>query len=216
MRRAALGLACAALLLAAPAADARPGGPRVVQKRATCARVAKAHAKRHHAKASACAVKRRLVGVTGAGLLGGPAAFSAAIAFTSGAAAPAASVPAAAGALAATPTPTPDPGSTLPTVPTNPHAVQVQAFEYGLQLSKGTVSSGTVRVEFNSTRAEDTHNLELIRTDGTGQPLTFDQQPSGAVTAQSLPLAAGTYRLFCSLPQHDSLGMHATLTVTAG
>jgi plastocyanin len=191
----------------------------VIQKRATCARAAKAHVKQHRrAKASACAVKRRLVGVTGAGLLGGPAAFSAAIAFTPGGAAPAASLPAAGGsttpAATPTPTPTPDPGSTLPTIPTNPRAVQVQAFEYGLQLSKGTVSSGSVRVEFNSTRAEDPHNLELIRTDGTGQPLTFDEQPSGAVTAQSLPLAAGTYRLLCTLPGHDGLGMHATLTVT--
>ena len=56
----------------------------------------------------------------------------------------------------------------LPPIYSNPYAVQVQGFEFGLQLSKAAVSAGDVRVEFNLARAEDPHNLWLVREDGTG------------------------------------------------
>jgi hypothetical protein len=138
-----------------------------------------------------------------------------------GSAAPAAPAPSATpvpgtpGVPAPTPTPTPTPsGPVLPTIPTNPWAVQVQAFEFGLQLSKPAVSAGSVRVEFNLARAEDPHNLMLVRADGTGPLYTFDEQPSGAVVAKSFPLTAGRWTLFCSLPEHEASGMRATLTVS--
>ena len=72
----------------------------------------------------------------------------------------------------------------LPPIYSNPYAVQVQGFEFGLQLSKAAVSAGDVRVEFNLARAEDPHNLWLVREDGTGAAHSFDEEPSGAVVAQ--------------------------------
>ena len=57
--------------------------------------------------------------------------------------------------------------------------------EFGLQLSKATVSAGDVRVEFNLSRAEDPHNLWLVREDGTGTPYSFDEEPSAVSGARS-------------------------------
>jgi plastocyanin len=94
--------------------------------------------------------------------------------------------------------------------------VQVQAIEFALLLSKTTVSAGNVRVEFNLARAEDPHDLFLVRTDGTGPAYSFDEQPSGAVVAKTLHLTSGKWKLFCALPEHEGKGMRATLTVAAG
>ena len=113
---------------------------------------------------------------------------------------------------AATPAPATD-GTSLPPIYSNPYAVQVQAFEFGFQLSKARVSARDVHVEFNLSRAEDPHNLVLERSDGTGPLYDFDQQPSGAVVAKTLPLTPGRWTLFCSLPNHQAQGMQATLTV---
>jgi plastocyanin len=107
---------------------------------------------------------------------------------------------------------TPEP-VVLPPIYSNPYAVQVQGFEFGLQLSKATVSAGDVRVEFNLSRAEDPHNLWLLREDGTGTPYSFDEEPSGAVVARTLALTRGRWKLFCSLPGHEAAGMRAVLTV---
>jgi plastocyanin len=113
----------------------------------------------------------------------------------------------------AAPPPEPEPGPTLPPVVSNPRAVQVQGFEYGLQLSKPKVSAGDVKVEFNLTRAEDPHNLVLVRADGSGAPISFDEQPAGAFVTRTVPLTTGTWTLFCSLTGHQALGMRATLKV---
>jgi hypothetical protein len=137
-----------------------------------------------------------------------PGAFSAPVPFAT-AEAPAPGAPAPAGPA---PTPTPE-EPVLPPIYSNPYAVQVQGFEFGLQLSKAIVSTGTVRVEFNLTRAEDPHNLWLVREDGTGSPYLFDEEPSGAVVAKSLALSKGRWKLFCSLNGHEAAGMRATLTV---
>ena len=112
----------------------------------------------------------------------------------------------------AAPAPTPAP-PVLPPIYSNPFAVQVQGFEFGLQLSKGNVSAGDVRVEFNLSRAEDPHNLWLVREDGTGTAHTFDEEPAGAVVARTLALTRGRWTLFCSLDGHEAAGMRATLTV---
>jgi plastocyanin len=101
----------------------------------------------------------------------------------------------------------------LPPIYSNPYAVQVQGFEFGLQLSKASVSAGDVRVEFNLTRAEDPHNLWLVREDGAGAPFSFDEEQSGAVVAKTLALTRGRWKLFCSLTGHEAAGMRATLTV---
>ena len=156
------------------------------------------------------AARGRLVGAAGGGLLGVPGAFAAPVPFaTEPSGAPAAAVP---GTPQPAPTPVPE-GPVLPPIYSNPYAVQIQGFEFGLQLSKANVSAGDVRVEFNLSRAEDPHNLWLIREDGTGSGHTFDEEPSGAVVAKTLPLTRGRWKVFCSLNGHEAVGMRATLTV---
>ena len=193
----------------AEAATKRASTPRALTK-AQCVKAAAkrpAKARRRAALRRRCTGARRtLVGSSRPSLIGVPGAFSAPVPFAT-AQAPVTPV-------TASPTPAPITGAPeLPTIYSNPYAVQVQGFEFGLQLSKAIVSAGTVRVEFNLTRAEDPHNLWLVREDGTGSPYSFDEEPSGAVVAKSLALTKGRWTLFCSLTGHEAAGMRATLTV---
>ena len=222
--RTLLVVAAVVLMYVSAPADAAPPKaktPHAVLE-AKCA-AAKAGAKRLARERRRAAVRRRalllrrcaaaqgsLVGSSRAALIGVPGSFAASAPFA--AAAPAA--PADPGAPAPVPAPVPEPsGPTLPPIYSNPYAVQVQGFEFGLQLSKAAVSAGNVRVEFNLARAEDPHNLWLVREDGAGSPFSFDEQPSGAVVAKALALTRGRWTLFCSLNGHEAAGMRATLTV---
>ena len=190
-------------------ADAkRAGKPRVAPK-AQCAKAAArrpARARRRAVAKRRCTAKTHgLVAESRTSLIGVPGSFAAPAPFAAAPApAPAAAQPA--------PTPAPD-APVLPPIYSNPYAVKVQGFEFGLQLSKANVSAGDVRVEFNLSRAEDPHNLWLVREDGTGTPHSFDEEPSGAVVARTLPLTRGRWKLFCSLTGHEAAGMRATLTV---
>ena len=196
----------------AEAAPQRAGTPRAAAAKPQCGAAAKASAKRsararrRAALGRTCA--RRLVGEARASLLGVPGSFAALAPFAP--AAPAAG--SAAGPAPAEPAPTPAP-PVLPPIYSNPLAVQVQGFEFGLQLSKANVSAGDVRVEFNLARAEDPHNLWLVREDGAGTAHDFDEEPAGAVVARTLALTRGRWTLFCSLDGHEAAGMRATLTV---
>jgi hypothetical protein len=91
--------------------------------------------------------------------------------------------------------------------------VQVIGVEWALRPSRGVVGAGTVRVEYNLMGAEDGHDLVLVRSDGTGDVLRFEEQPSQTVTSQDLQLSAGRWTLFCDLPGHAANGMEASLTV---
>ena len=214
-----------AYVAAPPDADAaakRAGKPRVAPKaqcataaaerpaRARLRAVAKRRAvARRRALARRCAkVRGPLVGESRAGVIGVPGSFAAPAPF---AAAPAPVTPGGPPTASPAPVATPEP-VVLPPIYSNPYAVQVQGFEFGLQLSKATVFAGDVRVEFNLSRAEDPHNLWLVREDGTGTPHSFDESPSGAVVAQTLALTRGRWKLFCSLAGHEVAGMRATLT----
>jgi hypothetical protein len=206
-------LVLAALLLAASPALARPRHAASPKPRCAAAAHAAANARPHtRRKARACAALRHGRVHRAARALGAVsfAATPAPQRTVAGPAGPSASP------TPAPPAPTPDPGPTLPPVYSNPYAIQVQAIEFGLLLSKTTVSAGNVRVEFNLSRAEDPHNLFLVRTDGTGPAYSFDEQPSGAVVAKTLRLTSGKWKLFCALPEHEGKGMRATLTVAAG
>ena len=105
-------------------------------------------------------------------------------------------------------TPTPDdPDYTAPPPDDNPHALQVVSGEFYLNLSKSTVLSGPVRVEFNNAFAEDPHDLHLARQDGTGPSYAFGTLKAGGLEAKTLNLSAGAWQLFCALParltRHD-------------
>jgi plastocyanin len=190
MIRGAVVVLLAGLLLAAPAVDAMP---RPTKKQ--CLKAAKHHrskAKRRKARKRCLRAHRKV-------------------------ARPAPAAPSAPSTPTAPGTPSPpsvpdDPGGpTLPDDPAdNPRAVQVTSGEYFLKLSKHEVLAGDVRVEFNNTLAEDPHDLKLSH----GSDLYgFDELPAGQVEAQRFHLTAGTWQLFCALPEHATRGMTATLTV---
>ncbi|MEO8686790.1 MAG: hypothetical protein ABI611_01060 [Solirubrobacteraceae bacterium] len=136
-------------------------------------------------------------------------------------AAPAGDAPAQPGAPASPRAPAPEepvPGapSPVPEPEANPFAVQVNSGEFFLHLSKPEVRAGSVRVEFNNRSAEDPHDLHLARADGTGASYAFGELQSGGIEAKTLRLDAGTWRLFCALPEHAERGMSANLRVVGG
>ena len=63
-------------------------------------------------------------------------------------------------------------------------------------------------------RGEDPHNLNIAPAGVLGLPLTIPE--IGPLTRSSgrFELTPGTYRLWCSLPQHEEWGMAANLNVT--
>jgi hypothetical protein len=93
--------------------------------------------------------------------------------------------------------------------------LSVRAFEWGLTLSRPTIPAGEVIVELNN-RGEDPHNLNLQRNGGGEPTLEIPKTESLERRTARFTLPAGTYRLWCSLPAHDELGMNATLGVGAG
>jgi plastocyanin len=119
-------------------------------------------------------------------------------------------------AASETPTAT-APGKTdKPGAPTGPPGrllateIEISSTQLRLQLSRATVAAGDTIVEqYNS--GEDPHNLIFERA-GT-VAFSYPTLDPGATQRQTLNLAKGTWTLYCSLLDHRSLGMQATLTV---
>jgi hypothetical protein len=89
--------------------------------------------------------------------------------------------------------------------------LQVSELEYRLGLSRGVVKAGTLDLEQLDV-GSDPHDLRLRRIGSSatiyGRLLTPGKRWDGVVY-----LKPGVYRLWCSLPEHEKLGMHATLRV---
>lgn len=100
----------------------------------------------------------------------------------------------------------------IPAAPPPPPArVQVVAREFSLTLSRPAIRSGTAIIEL-ANFGEDAHDLRLQRIGGTkiyGWPVA----ESGDVEDRTLTLRPGRYRLWCSLANHQALGMTTTLSV---
>ena len=90
--------------------------------------------------------------------------------------------------------------------------LQVTQVEYRLILSRGSVRAGLVGLEAID-RGMDPHDLRL-REAGSRRELTTPQLTPGQRWDGLVYLHPGRYLLWCSLPEHARLGMHATLTVT--
>jgi plastocyanin len=204
--------ALGAFALASAIALATPGGwgarrlssvraqPSSCRSRAARARrrharhVPRCHASKHHPS----------TGSTAPAASGSPAASGATGATSSGASSQAISSPPPAsltGTGESTPAPAP---------PSVPH-VQVSAVEYSFTLSRTTVPAGKVIFEFVND-GQDEHNLNVLGSEGPPAG-TFPDAPPKAVSDQTMVLRAGTYTLFCSLPEHEQKGMKATLLV---
>ena len=97
-----------------------------------------------------------------------------------------------------------------PAPPSVPH-VQVTAVEYHFTLSRTTVPAGKVVFNFVNS-GQDEHNLNVLSGEGS-LSAQFANTESDSVRNQTVEMRHGTYTLFCSLPEHESKGMKATLTV---
>lgn len=85
--------------------------------------------------------------------------------------------------------------------------------DFGYTLSRPSTRSGKVRVELNN-QGEDPHNLNLQREGSEGEPIyQLANALPGQQQSASFELPPGTYRLWCSLLEHDKEGMHTTLVV---
>jgi hypothetical protein len=89
--------------------------------------------------------------------------------------------------------------------------LQVVQVEYRLILSHTTVAAGAVSLQALD-RGRDPHDLRLQAL-GSRTQIALPQLESGQHWNGVLHLKPGTYRLWCSLPEHARLGMHTTLTV---
>lgn len=119
------------------------------------------------------------------------------------------SAPAPAPSDSGTQPPPPPPPPPPPT--TDPHRLQVRADEFTLVRSQATVAAGDVTVEFTTIDAEDPHDLLIARADGTGTPYRFPELEPGKTATAVVAFTAGTYRLICTLPEHEARGMSATV-----
>jgi uncharacterized protein YbdZ (MbtH family) len=99
-----------------------------------------------------------------------------------------------------------------------PTHLLINAQEWSLWPSRSRVPAGTVLVELWN-RGQDMHDTWIRRLNAAGQmvgpvvgrvPVTMP----GHISNATWHLKAGHYELFCSMPGHMALGMHAKLTVT--
>ena len=112
---------------------------------------------------------------------------------------------------AADPAPSPEPEPP-------PHRVSVKAADeqpeaFSFSLSRPYVVAGEVTVELNNSLGQDPHSLDLRPVGSEGTPLQVGEAGPGESRVGRFELAPGTYRLWCSLPQHDEWGMNVELEV---
>jgi plastocyanin len=88
--------------------------------------------------------------------------------------------------------------------------VLVTAVEWSFSLSRTTVPAGKVVLQF-ADHGQDEHNLNLT-SEGSLAGSLPDTNP-GELRQLTLNMSAGSYTLFCSLPEHEQRGMKATLVV---
>ncbi len=90
--------------------------------------------------------------------------------------------------------------------------MQVIAREYSFTLSRAEVPAGQVVIEFIN-RGQDEHNLHALDSGADAEAGSLPNTQPGAHPQLALDLRPGSYTLFCSLPEHEKLGMKATLVV---
>lgn len=122
-------------------------------------------------------------------------------------------VPLAAAPVIAAPAPLlPTPLTPEPEPEPEANRLAVKAAEFYFVLSRPSVKPGEVTIELNN-QGEDPHNLNLLLEGAAGEPLQIPETDSLERSVASFDLPAGKYRLWCSLPEHEELGMHTTLQV---
>ena len=90
--------------------------------------------------------------------------------------------------------------------------VQVVQKEFTLTLSRPSVQRGTVSVELVNF-GMDAHDLIVLKKAPGAKPVTFKRLDPKGRADRTLKLTAGRYQLWCSIADHRSRGMRATLVV---
>jgi plastocyanin len=90
--------------------------------------------------------------------------------------------------------------------------VQVVQKEFTLTLSRPAVQRGTVSVELVNF-GMDAHDLIVLKKAPGAKPVVFKRLDPRGRTNRTLKLTAGRYSLWCSIADHRSRGMRATLVV---
>lgn len=97
-----------------------------------------------------------------------------------------------------------------------PARLLVQADEFRLQLSRVTLAPGRAIVQL-ATTGEDAHDLQLVKLDArghaAGRPRTIPKTLPGTTAEWRGRLTRGRYKLFCSILDHEALGMRAVVRV---
>jgi plastocyanin len=97
-----------------------------------------------------------------------------------------------------------------------PARLLVDAQEWSLWPSRSTVKPGRLIVELWN-RGQDAHDVRIRRLNRDGLMVGPTQgvpvTQSGQIRQATWHLSKGTYELYCSMPGHMKLGMHARLTV---
>jgi plastocyanin len=87
---------------------------------------------------------------------------------------------------------------------------EISPSQLQLQLSRASLAAGSTIVEqYNA--GSDPHNLILEKDGQVG--FAYPTLDPGGDQKQTITLTRGTWTLYCSLLDHRSLGMQATLTV---
>jgi plastocyanin len=116
-------------------------------------------------------------------------------------------------AVAGAPAPSPAPVFSPPSEPEpTANRLGVKSAEYYFTLSRPEVHAGEVTVEL-SNQGEDAHDLNLQLSSGEGPVLAIAETASLQHNLAHFDLPAGTYKLWCDLPEHEERGMHTTLVV---
>ncbi len=93
-----------------------------------------------------------------------------------------------------------------------PQRMQVTQDEWFLNLSRAKMRPGKAIIEVVNF-GQDAHDLMILRNAKGAKPLHMAKQDHFMRGNVTLNLVAGKYTLWCSLPNHRTRGMWATLTV---
>jgi hypothetical protein len=94
-----------------------------------------------------------------------------------------------------------------------PARMLVEAREYRFTLSRTVLRAGPAIVQL-ADRGEDPHDLRLVKLGGArAHAAAIPQVLPGGVSAWRGTLSRGRWKLYCTLPGHAQLGMHAVITV---
>lgn len=113
------------------------------------------------------------------------------------------------------PTATPAPEAEPPSRRVSIKADDATPEAFSFSLSRAYVVAGEITLELNN-QGQDAHNLNLRPADGESAPLEVGEAAPGEHRVGHFVLQPGTYRLWCSLPQHEEWGMSVDLEVRDG